>query len=404
MLSKKRVFRALTSLFICVSFILFGLSLTETIVLADGTVSAYTEDGDDDDHAYLYVTLSGFEPGDVVTVTIELDEYDLYPDCSSKNVSVSGDGSEKVTLVVSFTAPDAKPDGKYVVGIGGFMISGVSVVSKNIDSVVHHPPPTTDTPTPSVTTTATPKPSATPTATPTATATPVPATATPIPTATATPTPTPVPVVETSEETTETSETTATPTPTSTATPTPTETPTPTPTSTSTPTPTPKKLGDGERDRSEEKIYEETEETEDPDHVPTKPPTKLGAFIGKDKDGNGPSIGGIVLGILKYSAIILVVFAVGRLIYLKINGTYNEDLLKEIIPFRKKKTSDNEAISQAVNGYLQKSNTASVRPVYSNAASEATRSRGVNHKTLGVEKSNMADAADIGEKTPEIDE
>ena len=102
--------------------------------------------------------------------------------------------------------------------------------------------------------------------------------------------------------------------------------------------------------------------------------------------------------------IITAVLIVGRLIYLKAIGTYNEDLLKEFIPFRKKKADDDMPAPQAVNGYLQKSNTASVRPMYSNAASEATRNRGVNHKPIsGVGKSNMADAVESEIKPPESD-
>ena len=224
-------------------------------------------------------------------------------------------------------------------------------------------PPATSTPTPTPTSTPTPTPS------PTATSTPKPTT-TSAPTTTSTPSPTPVPTA-TPEPTPDTTEgTEATPTPTSTPTPTPTETPTPTPTSTPTPTPVPVT----EESNDEEILSEETvEETEDPDHIPTKPPTKLGAIMGNN-DGEGPGAGTIILGLLKYLIIILAVLIVGRLIYLKIKGTYNEDLLKEFIPFKQKKTEDNPE-AQAVNGFLQKSNTQAVRPVYSNAAYEASRKK-----------------------------
>ena len=65
----------------------------------------------------------------------------------------------------------------------------------------------------------------------------------------------------------------------------------------------------------------------------------------------------------------------------------------------KKDKKEDETVKEAhaVNGYLQKSNTASVRPMYSNAPSSDTpRNRGVNHKGNSVERSNMADAKDEG--------
>lgn len=370
-------------------------------VFADGTASgSVTSDSGDPDFAHLHLTLSGFDVGDVVTVSVEYDVNDIYASSGDGALSVQSEGSYTNVYKISCNSAYDSPDGTYYVKLSGNMIAGVSIESITVDNVEHNPPPATATPTPKpATPTPTPKP-----ATPTPTPKPATPTPTPVP-ATPTSTPTPVPAVETSDET-EPSETTATPTPTSTPTPTPTETPTPTATSTPTPTRVPKNPGDGEKDRSEEKVYDETEETEDPDHVPTKPPTKLGGFIGKRDDGNGPSVGAVIWGIAKYVLIITAVLIVGRLVYLKAIGTYNEDLLKEFIPFRKKKAADDDMPApQAVNGYLQKSNTASVRPVYSNAASEATRSRGVNHKPIsGVGRSNMADAPESEYKLPEDDE
>ena len=364
-------------------------------VFADGTASgSVTSDSGDPDFAHLHLTLSGFDAGDVVTVSVEYDVNEIFASSGDSALSVQSEGSYINVYKISCHSEYDSPDGTYYVMLSGNMIAGVSIESITVDNVEHNPPPATATPTPKpATATPTPKP-----ATPTPTA--APSTPTPVPA-----TPTPVPVVETSDETEPTSETTATPTPTPTATPTPTDTPTPTPTSTPTPTPVPKNPGDGEKDRSDEKIYDETEETEDPDHVPTKPPTKLGGLIGGRDEGNGPSVGSIIWGIAKYVLIITAVLIVGRLVYLKAIGTYNEDLLKEFIPFRKKKAADDTPAPQAVNGYLQKSNTASVRPMYSNAASEATRSRGVNHKPIsGVGRSNMADAAESEIKTPDFDD
>ena len=401
---KKTYIGILVSLLTCCLVFLSLSWVAGETVFAEGTATgSVTSDSGDPDFAHLHLTLSGFEAGDVVTVTVEFDVNDIYANSSDSVVSVQTEGSSVNVYKISCYSPYSSPDGTYYIALSGVSIAGVSIESITVDNVEHNPPPATATPTPKpATPTPTPKP-ATPTPTPkpaTPTPTAAPATSTP----TAAPTATPVPPVETSDET-EPSETTATPTPTSTPTPTPTETPTPTATSTPTPTSVPKNPGDGEKDRSDEKIYDETEETEDPDHVPTKPPTKLSGFIGKKDDGNGPSAGAIIWGIAKYVLIISAVLIVGRLIYLKAIGTYNEDLLKEFIPFRKKKADDDMPAPQAVNGYLQKSNTAAVRPVYSNAASEATRNRGVNHKPItGVGRSNMADAADSEYKLPESDD
>ena len=397
---KKTYIGFLVSLLTCCLVFLSLSWVAGKTVFAEGTATgSVTSDSGNPDFAQLHLTLSGYAAGDVVTVTVEFDVNEIYASSDNSLVSVQTDGSYINVYKISGSSPTASPDGTYLISLSGVSIAGVSIEGIST-SVEHNPPPATATPTPKpATPTPTPKP-ATPTPTPkpaTPTPTPVPATSTP------TPTPTPVPPVETSDET-EPSETTATPTPTSTPTPTPTETPTPTATSTPTPTPVPKNPGDGEKDRSDEKIYDETEETEDPDHVPTKPPTKLGGFIGKKDDNDGPSAGAIIWGIAKYVLIITAVLIVGRLIYLKAIGTYNEDLLKEFIPFRKKKADDMPA-PQAVNGYLQKSNTAAVRPVYSNAASEATRNRGVNHKSItDVGKSNMADAPESEYKLPESDD
>ena len=81
--------------------------------------------------------------------------------------------------------------------------------------------------------------------------------------------------------------------------------------------------------------------------------------------------------------IIIAVVIVCRIIYLKYNDVYNEDLLKEFIPekLRPKKAKKVETETpEAVNGFLKISNTRSIRPEFSNAAAEADRHRGVNRK------------------------
>lgn len=355
-------------------------------------------------------SLSGCAECTSVTVTVSLDAVALNPsqgpkgsvmyrDYSGKNCDsvYSSDGQNLTVKITSAKNPSTmKGDAIVEIKAGGNHEEGFSI------SLTSSSPEATPTPTPLPTPTPTPTPLPTPTPTPAPTATPTP-TSTPTPAATSAPTTTPVPtpvpeVITDTTETTEvteetepsetTGETTVTPTPT--ATPTPTEEVTPTPTKKPSPTPTSKPLDDGERDRSNDDPEEEVQEGE----IPTKPPTKLGSIIKRDSNDK-VSIGSVIWGITKFVLILAVVLIVVRLIVLKVNGTYNEDLLKEFIP-RKKKPEDTTP-PNAVNGYLQKSNTASVRPMYSNAPSSDTpRNRGVNHKGNSVERSNMADAKDEG--------
>lgn len=310
-----------------------------------------------------------------------MDNFELYSvwayETSGKaNVFCEKSGS---TAYITVKSKDGSPlsDCEIYVGVSSNSDAAVDLnrvgISYYSEDITTPTPTATSTPTPTPTATSSPTPTPKPTATPTpkATETPVP-TATAAPTATPLPTATPEPTAVPDENAG--TEDTPTPTPTSTPTPTPTETPTPTPTSTPTPTPVPVT----EESVAEALVEETIEETEDPDHIPTKPPTKLGAIMGNN-DGEGPGAGSIILGLLKYLIIILAVLIVGRLIYLKLKGTYNEDLLKEFIPFKKKKTEDNPE-AQAVNGFLQKSNTQAVRPVYSNAAYEASRNKAEQEK------------------------
>ena len=93
---------------------------------------------------------------------------------------------------------------------------------------------------------------------------------------------------------------------------------------------------------------------------------------------NGPkrNSGG---GWLKFILILLVIGIGARLAVMKSNGVDNSDLLIEFFPIKaiKKKfrpepqasAVETASDTKVVNGYLQKSNTAAVRPVYSNAAS-----------------------------------
>lgn len=360
-------------------------------------------------------TLSGCAECTSVNVTISLDEVVLnassgpkgqafynnfsYENCDSVYSSDGKTISVKITSAKNPSTMKGDAVVKIWAGAGREANFGISLTSSSPEATATPTPLPTPTATPSPTPLPTPIPTPKPTATPTPVAS---TTTTPTPSPTVAPTPEttsdPVIVVaETTEITEETSEaettesTEATPSPSDTPTPSPTEEPTPTPTKKPSPTPTPKVLDDGERDREKE-VEEEVQEGE----IPTKPPTKLSAIIGRDgKDKI--SIGSVIWGFTKFALILLVILVLVRLIVLKANGTYNEDLLKEFIPRKKKPDASTDV--NAVNGFIQKSNTASVRPVYSNAPSSDTpRKRGVNHKDDGVGKSNMADATDEGPK------
>lgn len=258
------------------------------------------------------------------------------------------------------------------------------------------------TPTPKPTNTPTPKPTNTPTPRPTATPVPT-ATPTTRPAATATPVPTNAPVA------------TATPVPTSaptsapiaaTATPVPVE---PEETTVETTSPV-EETEPQETTEATEEAIDETQASEedvlpapvvgggeddsnnggDGEGTPTPTPTRAAAagYIKtartQDVDGNN-HLPMIIL-------VLLFIAAVARIVYLKNNGTENEDLLKEFIPIDAIKakfageaaTSASSAAAVAdepkvVNGYLQKSNTAPIRPVFSNtpgareAATTATK-------------------------------
>ena len=376
--------------------------LFSSTVLADATCS---KDGDDGcDQSYATLRLSGYAVGDEVTVEITLDRNDVYVSSSQSVVQIIEEGSYTVKVKIVPYSEYNTPDGQYDLCFSGDMMSNASIESCVVTNVAHKAPtdtptpkPVTDTPTPKpVTDTPTPKPvTDTPTPKPTTPAPTTPAPTTPAPTTTA---PTDAPVVVTETDVTETAadssnkpSATPTPTPTSTPTPTPTEEPTPT----ATPTPTPPTTIDGERTLVQG--GEETEDTEEtkftfPEH------DKKGATISTYKGKSRYTAGDIIGGILKFLVIIIVIVIIARIAVLKMNGTYNEDLLKEFIPRKKKEDPFVAEVPDTKNGYLQKSNLTAVRPMYSNAASESTRTRGVNkHDENSVEKSNMADARDSSE-------
>lgn len=383
---------AMIALALSLVIIFFSVIFISNDVRADNRSATATITWSEGDSAGMSIKISGYSDYDVVTVTITFDRNDLYySDVQSMAMSASGDGSDTFTFTISGYSNN--PNGEYYVSISGMNIGDLGIESVS-SSYTNNAPSPTPTPVPTAAPTSTPTPKPTATTAPTAPV--VSATATPTPTPTTEPSASETEDEEDDEEENE-EEATPTPTPTPTATPTPSGSPTPSPSVTPTPTitnkpsPTPTRapFGDGE------KVRENTDETEPSDEgsIPTKAATDLSAITRYEHKKEGPSVGSIVLGVVKFVLILAAVAAIARIIVLKAGGTYNEDLLKEFFPHKKEDETVKEA--HAVNGYLQKSNTASVRPMYSNAPSSDTpRSRGVNHKNdNGVDKSDMADAA-----------
>ena len=122
---------------------------------------------------------------------------------------------------------------------------------------------------------------------------------------------------------------------------------------------------------------EDEGEGEDATPTPTRAVRKYANTV--KKGPKAPTAGEVIKTII----IIIAVVIVCRIIYLKYNDVYNEDLLKEFIPekLRPKKAKKVETETpEAVNGFLKISNTRSIRPEFSNAAAEVDRHRGVNRK------------------------
>ncbi len=322
--------------------------------------------------------LSGCEDCTSVTVSIDLSDsvIDTGSVSGSNCDSVSSDGESIYVKITSANYPSVISGSSSV----RVTASGSDSASYSL-SIAGYDVASEDTPTPTPTSTPTPTPTNKPTASPTPTATPKP---------TATPVPTTAPVdTETDTEATATPTPTSTPTPTPTGSTTPTPTPTgsvtPTPTATSTPTPTPKAMGDGETDRSNTENTEETEAVEESEtyfegEIPTKSATKVIQQV-EDKKKE-IDVGDVIWNIVKFVVIILVVVVIVRIVILKVKGVYNEDLLKEFIPaalrpeFLRDKPDEEEVPVESHKGFLQKSNTESVRPVYSNTFKAAPRPEG----------------------------
>ena len=373
---QRRGFRAIAVLFaVCLVMVGFTFLLPDRDVYADpdgGTVTV-SIDSQWPDGANVHVSVSGYGPGTVsfdITASHSIDGYSSW---GLNGVTKTADDTIHVEST-GYGGDD--PNGEF-----GLAITGTwSEVSASVSNVRFTP---RDTPTPKpATATPTPKPAtATPTPKP-ATATPTPkpnATNTPKPTATNTPKPTATPIP--AEDTPTPVPATATPVPAETdpvvvvqteeATPTPTNTPTPTPEVSETPTPTVLVVAPVIQESQPDET--EPEETETVTDTPT-PTVKVAvaATTSSKKSNNFP------WWIIAVALILLL--AGGRYKYLRDRkGFPRKDAVIDIIPggIVRKVTgmrpysptptvAAGAAAPKVVNGYLQTSNTRSIRPMYSN--------------------------------------
>ncbi len=406
--TNSRVIATVLALLLCLFFTLPNSIGFGSQVNADASISTWSSNGGD-----FSVTVAGAQEYDSVTVAVVFTGTLNSVSPWSCSTTVSGN-----TIYVTISGGPLEWEygvGFYASG-ENFTVTNVYISSTSGGQATPTPKPT-NTPTPRPTATPTPRPTATPvpTATPTtrpaATATPVPtnapvATATPVPTSAptsapvaATATPVPVEPEETTVETTSPVEETE-PQETTVATE---EAIDETQASEEDVLPAPVVVG-GEDDSNNGASSGDGEGT------PTPTPTRAAAagYIKtartQDVDGNNhlPMI----------IVVLLFIAAVARIVYLKNNGTENEDLLKEFIPIDaiKAKFAGEAATSassaavaadepKVVNGYLQKSNTAPIRPVFSNtpgareAATTATKMAASSSASNAAAKTATATAS-----------
>ena len=358
----------------------------------------------------IIVDNSGFGAEDTVVITITLNTSVYITQCWGADCSVSGN---TITLTLESYAINSS-------GNIGFNFtcedsSGIQIVSVTSSSTSPVPtstptPVPTATPVPTSTPTPTPKPTATPTPKPQATATPTPiptaaptATPTPKPQATATPTPMPSNSGNNDETAPTTAETTASTTAETSVSETTATTDTTVPTETAEPNPSETLESDGENaalipvagvvdDDNGGADGSNGGDAAAGEGTPTPTPTPIpGAIAGTVKETGGHFPWWLL--------IVLAVFVglLARIIYLKKKGVPNDEIPANIIPFEaigdkiydwrvalhQKRTGAAAAMAEAekedapvvVNGYLQKSNTAPIRPVFSNVSEETIEAR-----------------------------
>lgn len=163
------------SFIVCVIVVIAGLSLTKPVqsVRADGGMWSNAYNDGNPDQQVVQFGLWGYNPGDVVEVSIDVSKYDFYATAGS-GVTVKAYGGGNILAEVTYVDSNTT----YKVTISDYNMAGVTVDSYSCTLIkaASTPTPTpTPSPTPKPTATPTPKPTATPTPKPTATPTPVPA-------------------------------------------------------------------------------------------------------------------------------------------------------------------------------------------------------------------------------------
>ncbi len=155
------------SFIVCVIVVMAVLSLTKPVqsVSADGGMWSNAYNDGNPDQQVIQFGLWGYNPGDIVEVSIDVSKYD-FSITPGSGVTVNSYGAGNIQAEVTYVDGNTK----YIVTISDCNMAGVTVDSYSCALVKAAP-----TPTPEPTSSPTPKPTATPTPKPTATPTPVPA-------------------------------------------------------------------------------------------------------------------------------------------------------------------------------------------------------------------------------------
>lgn len=157
------------SFIVCVIVVIAGLSLTKPVqsVSADGGMWSNAYNDGNPDQQVIQFGLWGYNPGDVVEVSIDVSKYD-FSITPGSGVTVNSYGAGNIQAEVTYVNGDTK----YIVTISDCNMAGVTVDSYSCALVKAAPTPTpepTSSPAPKPTATPTPKPTPVPTTAPTET-------------------------------------------------------------------------------------------------------------------------------------------------------------------------------------------------------------------------------------------
>ena len=149
------------SFIVCVLIVITVLSLTKPVqsVSADGGMWSNAYNDGNPDQQVVQFGLWGYNPGDVVEVSIEVSKYDFYTTAGS-DVTIKSYGGGNILAEVTYVDSSTT----YKVTISDYNMENVTVSSFSCTLVKAASTPT---PTPTPTPSPTPKPTATPTPTPT---------------------------------------------------------------------------------------------------------------------------------------------------------------------------------------------------------------------------------------------